>query len=299
MSNKFDDYLNSESVQNLAANTRLMYQNSLRHAQNFISGHRNKIATSTLNEYEWLSFAMPDFARYLEKQKMSGKSIQQILTGVKIFLKWAGYKTEFVYRISNEDRQAHKLKHLLRWFDENDVARCLDYMFMHYEEERRMRSRILVRLLVETGGRIGEIAAIRKEHIDLEERTVIIQGKTNPRPVFFSPRTATMIRQYKKYLKDSKDLDWEGELFPSKQVCTIAIQDMLVALGMKKSEDGRGAHTFRHYFASKLFFEGQMRIEDVAFLMGDGVDVVRDTYLHPTAMNLREKVDIAMKWEEG
>ena len=61
---------------------------------------------------------------------------------------------------------------------------------------------------------------------------------------------------------------------------------------------GRGPHTFRHFVATKLFYDGGMRIEDVATLMGTTAENITKNYLHPTPLMLRERVFDAMKWEE-
>ena len=89
---------------------------------------------------------------------------------------------------------------------------------------------------------------------------------------------------------------WTGPLFPSTARIRQVVNEMLKDLGLKNGADGRGPHTFRHYTASYLFYAGNMRIEDIAFLMGDTVDMIRTRYLHPTPMMLRERVAKAMGW---
>jgi integrase len=90
---------------------------------------------------------------------------------------------------------------------------------------------------------------------------------------------------------------WEGRIFPNvsriKEIVTVMFKD----LGMKNGKDGRGPHVFRHYFASHLFFVGNMRIEEVATLMGDTVDTVRSVYLHCPANVLKSKTRRAMGWK--
>ena len=72
---------------------------------------------------------------------------------------------------------------------------------------------------------------------------------------------------------------------------------MLEDMGLKNGKDGRGPRTFRHYVATHLFYVGNMRIEDIAVLLGDKVDTIINNYLHPTPLMLRERVAKAMKWE--
>jgi integrase len=74
------------------------------------------------------------------------------------------------------------------------------------------------------------------------------------------------------------------------------VTEMLNDIGLKKEGDGRGPHTFRHYVASYLFYSGRVRLEDIAFLLGDTVDTIRQNYLHPTSLMLREIVSNAFNW---
>lgn len=60
--------------------------------------------------------------------------------------------------------------------------------------------------------------------------------------------------------------------------------------------NGRGPHTFRHYTATYLYYDGNMRIEDLAYLLGDKVETIREKYLHPTPKMLRKRVASAMGW---
>jgi hypothetical protein len=44
------------------------------------------------------------------------------------------------------------------------------------------------------------------------------------------------------------------------------------------------------------FFLLNARIEDIAFIMRDTIDMIQDRYLHPTPMMLTDKVAKAMNW---
>jgi integrase len=264
----------------LAKSTRDLYANALKHVDQFWPMDTDEA---------WLSQNIDQFAQYLESKGLSGKSIQQYLTCTKIFLKWAGHPTEFTYRISNKLRQENKRKHLDRWFSEDDIERCLDYRFDNGEA---LAYRIIVRLLVETGARVGEIANITADDIHLDDRYVFIQGKTEPRPVIFSDETAALLKQYL-----CGTLPWGKamKIFPEVSKIKAAITRMLEDLGLKNGSDGRGPHTFRHYACTWLFYVGNMRIEDLAFLLGDKVETIRERYLHPTPAMIRDRVQAAWK----
>ena len=103
-----------------------------------------------------------------------------------------------------------------------------------------------------------------------------------------------MLSELKSQLKAS---EWGKCLFPEVGRIKEIVTDMLKDLGLKSKNDGRGCHTLRHYTASHMFFVGGMRIEEVATLMGDTVDTVRNVYLHCPTDVLREKVRTAMLWK--
>lgn len=281
--NTIQEYLESPDVKKLAKSTRELYGHALNHADQFCK------TTATLYQMEgpglrdeaipWLSENMAMFAEQLESKNLSGKSIQQYLTCTKIFLKWAGYPVEFTYKISNKARQENKKKHLDRWFTEKDIEKCLDYRF-----EGDIRYQAIVRLLVETGARVGEIAEIKPEDVHLEERHIFIQGKTEPRPVIISDDTAVLLSTI------LGGMIFDTRLFPGVAKVKATITKMLEDLGLKNGKDGRGPHTFRHYTATYLFYEGDVRIEDIAFLLGDKVETIRERYLHPTPEMLRKRV---------
>jgi len=235
------------------------------------------------------SFDMHAFATELSKT-MKGTSIQLCLTTVRHFLKWLGCPTDYSFRIAHDERKDSQRKSLARWFSEEDVAKCLAYDFAALQcYVKTLRNKILVRLLVETGARIKELSLIRAEDVNIETRMIMLNdSKTVPRPVFFSPETAVLME---KLL-----LRVDGGLFPSEDQCAKIVKDMLSYLGLKNGSDERGPHTFRHYVATWLHYEGGMDIKDIAFLLGDQPDTIVNVYIHPTPDMLRRRVGKAMGW---
>ena len=162
----------------------------------------------------------------------------------------------------------------------------------------------MVRVLVETGARIQEISDMKVENVDLETRTIFIDdSKTTPRYVFFSPETAHV---FKTYLNEPEEQDIFGaipgkvkslNLFPQVDQCQKIVTSMFSALGLKENKDGRGPHTFRHYAATWLYYCGGMDLFDLAVLLGDKPDVIRDTYIHPSADMLKTRVAKAYGWK--
>jgi integrase len=211
-------------------------------------------------------------------------------------MKRASHPITLTHRISNGERKKQQRKQLRRWFNEEDIARCLACTFPKSTPKNALLYRVIIMLLHDTGARVREIASIKAEHIDIEDRTVwLMESKSEPRAAFFSPTTQAMIENLKRALRRR---NWIGRIFPDTIRITQVVMEMLEDLGLKKPRDGRGPHTCRHYLATRLFYVGNMRIEDIAFLLGDTTETIVNNYLHPTPLMLRERVSRAMKWEE-
>lgn len=289
---KIKAYLESRDVTALADKTRELYAFALRHLERYF----NRLRPENPSEFNYLAELQQNFdgfARYLERRGISGQSVRQYLTCVKIFMRWAGYRVDHVYKISNQERRENKLKQLKRWMNEKEIQMCLDYNFPDRLEATQTVYKSIVRLLIETGARVGEISNIQKKDINLDDKWVTIQGKTEPRPVFFSSITASMLSEVMINIRFEDD-----RVFPSVDSIKAVVTEMLNNCGLKRPKDGRGPHTFRHFAATHLFYDGGMRIEDIAYLLGDTVDIIRERYLHPTPKMLRKRVSKAMGWND-
>jgi len=272
------EYLGSPDVSGLAKSTQELYGYAL--------GHMQKYMDVVAGEDDLEKFDMQGFVDYLDDKQLSGKSIQQYLTCVKIFMRWVGNPVKFTYKITNRDRQQNKRKHMDRWFTEEDIEKCLRYEFSNGDA---LKYKIIVRLLVETGARVGEISGIKTSDIFIEEQYLLIQGKTEPRPVIFSEETARLLNELLTVPILGKKLP-TVQVFPQVVRIKSAITKMLTDLGMKATGDGRGPHTFRHAAATSLFYNGGMDISVLAYLLGDKVETIRDKYLHPTPAMIRTRV---------
>jgi integrase len=221
----------------LAKDTLDSYYHSL---QAFVDFSANRIQsveeinTDTLEKY----------TAYLREHKgCSGTSIQQYVTILKLMLRWADHPIEYTYRLPSKERKLVKLKLMNRWFTEEDISRCIGYRFpVHHD-----RNHLAVRLMVETGARVREIARITSVDVDMDKQMVWLrESKTQPRAVFFSPETG---RVFEKVIQNKQFTMWNKpvNLFPSVGHIKKIINDMLMDLGLKNGKDGRGPHTFRHY----------------------------------------------------
>lgn len=278
-------FLRSDHCASLSSDTVDLYSNAL--LKNFlpfcVSNNVETLGDQIVDH-------LPAYATFLERQGKAGTTIAQYINIFKLMMKAMGTPIEFTYRRKSEDRKAQKLKQMDRWFNESDVERCLAY------SSPSARDRLLIRLLTETGARVKEMAFVTWADVDLDTNTIWLRtSKTQPRPSFFSDESAMLFKSIKKaslfgFYNDES-------IFPSVSRMKTIVIDILRELGLKSPRDGRGCHTFRHWCATYLYYTGGMRLTDIAMLLGDKVETIRSTYLHPTPTMLRIRVAKAMGWK--
>lgn len=286
ISRMIESFLGSDHCASLSTSTTDLYTNAL--LKNFLPfccyTHGIDAIDKSIVDH------LPAYSAYLERKGHAGTTIQQYISIVKIMMKALGTPIEFTYRRKSEDRKSQKLKQMDRWFDEDDIEKCLSY------EEPCARDRLIIRLLTETGARVQELSNLTWADVDLENNTLYLRtSKTQPRPSFFSDESAKLFKSLKKAsLFDYYD---DSPIFPSVSRMKSIVIDILQDLGLKSPRDGRGCHTFRHWAATYLYYTGDMRLTDIARLLGDKVETIRNTYLHPTPAMLRSRVSKAMGWD--
>jgi len=282
---KIIEYLESPGVQALAKTTQDGYRFSLNDLEKFCE-------RTHVKKLEDIEAKMPNLAMSMRRRKISDQTIYQKITGIKIFLKWAGLPSRYTFHVSSAGKKAFKLKHARRWLSEAELKACREHPFT--KSTHALRDRLLVALLIETGCRARELATIKGVDVEMEAGSLFLSNsKTEPRPAFFSRETYELMKKLRHKIDDSL---WGKEIFPTVDRIKEIVTGMLEELGLKNGKDGRGPHVFRHYFASHLFFVGNMRIEEVATLMGDTVDTVRSVYLHCPVDVLKMKTRKAMGW---
>lgn len=272
VSDQIQQYFNHPNTRALATSTQKLYHGV---AKNKLIPFCRLKNISQLDE----SFVgvMDEYADFI-KFKTSARTTASYLTISKIFFRFHGIQLKHTYRIPRKDKQENDLKHERRWFSAEDIEKCLAYQ----HRVNHNRNHLLVRLLIETGARVDEIAHIYAGDVNIFKKTVLLShSKTIPRPVFFKKKTTFFME---KHLRENFYLpsDKKRFIFPSKNMIYKIVVEMLENLKLKQKDDGRGPHTFRHYTATHLRFVENMDIYNVATLLGDSVDTIRDCYLHPT-----------------
>lgn len=222
---------------------------------------------------------MDEYVVYMRMSRCKGQTITSYLTITKMLFKFLGIPLEYSYRIPREDKQAQDLKREKRWFTRHDIALCMTYVF----KRNHNRNHALIRIMCETGARLNEIATVKYEDIFLFENKIRLGvSKTVPRTVQIWPETSIYLERFLAKKFPTPPMDRTVTVFPGKNRIYKLTTDMLEDLGIKGPKDGRGPHTFRHFLATYLFFEKEADITDIAYLLGDEPDTIKNHYLHPT-----------------
>jgi site-specific recombinase XerD len=131
------------------------------------------------------------------------------------------------------------------------------------------RDAALIRLLLDSGARRSEVAALAVDAIDLREKIATVVGKgRRPRIITFGSRTALALDRYLRERRMHRDAErpelWLGHRGP---VTSDGIAQILERRCAQAGLSRIGAHAFRHLFAHSMLSSG-MQETDLMRLAG-------------------------------
>ncbi len=131
------------------------------------------------------------------------------------------------------------------------------------------RDTAIIRLLLDTGMRRGEIAGLRLADVDLEDNTALVMGKgRRPRVCPFGNRTAKAIDRYLRVRgrHTSAELEWLW-LGKRGRLTDTGIEQLIKRRAAQAGLEGVHPHLFRHSFAHAMLSDG-MQEGDLMRLAG-------------------------------
>ncbi len=133
------------------------------------------------------------------------------------------------------------------------------------------RDTALIRLLADTGPRIGEIAPLDVDGIDFAENTILVVGKgRRPRTLPFGDKTRTALRRYiRMRAKHNQAVRGRTELWLTRYgpMTPSGIQQMLDRRAQQAGIGHLHPHQFRHFFAHNWLANGGQE-QDLMMLAG-------------------------------
>ena len=134
----------------------------------------------------------------------------------------------------------------------------------------------LIRFLASTNARVGGVAGLRLEDLDIENRTARVRekgrgGNGKVRAVFFDPKTAEALKKWLQIKPESND----NRVF---RLTEAGIYQVLKRLARKAGINGPfNPHAFRHGFAKGVLEQGA-NLAQVSQMMGHSSSYVTVEY---------------------
>lgn len=241
------------------ANTAAAYRRGVARFVDWLGA--DKLADLTAGE-------LANFVVYLQEEGFAPKSINQQLSAVRSFLRWAAQQRRVpatVYAEAQVVGNVKEEKRLPRPFKAGEVERLLDTLDLTTETGARLDA--FVKLAASSGARLSELVELNIEHIDWPQRQVIVMGKgSKERPIFFGQEAASAL----VYMLSFRGHPAKGPLFTNEAGDRISarwFQKELKALGDQLGVEDVHPHRFRHSFAV-LMLRKTRSLETVSTMLG-------------------------------
>lgn len=158
-------------------------------------------------------------------------------------------------------------------YDQSLIDALLDVCDQMAEEEERLRNKLIIWMLRESGMRISELCRLQDEQINQQECSACIHGKGEKlRHIFWGPKTARYLAMYLRFRRGS----YGGPLFRGCSVAnnggpltTDTVRSLFRRLAKRAGVQlpkGAPLHAFRHTFAHSLLDAGVDGLDVQQFL---------------------------------
>lgn len=174
------------------------------------------------------------------------------------------------------------------WVREEDMDSLIDNDAFG-DDFDSVRDRLLLDMLYSTGMRRSEAAGLRDQDVDMHDCTIRVTGKGNKQRIIpFGPELHTLITQYKEVRNETVGgatesllTNAEGKGLSPAQITQIAHKYLSQFPNLAR----KGAHVFRHSFATNMLAEGA-DLMAVKELLGHASLNSTEVYTHLTPQEL-------------
>ena len=159
-----------------------------------------------------------------------------------------------------------------------------------------LREPAIVRLMIDTGMRAGEVLRLRLSELDLESRTAHISAESKGRRarlVFFTQRTSAALRAYLRVRNSRKRTT--DRVFISERSSALSrtrLHGLVADAAQRAGLSDVSPHTLRHSCATMLLDRG-LGLHEVQRLLGHASIATTSMYLHADAARLKMAYDKA------
>ena len=235
----------------------------------------------------------------LEHGATSGKTlsratINSYLRSVRVFLNWAKAQGEIVGKVTLLENDTARIRPLTR-----DEIRRIE------NAAERERDRLIIRLLADTGIRVGELISLRVDDlIPAGSKFFIrVRGKTGERDVAIMPELHKRLRRYivetrpKKAESNKVFLGLRRRPGGGVEPLTESGVQQIVRELAETAEIGRRVHPhlFRHSAATYLLNNGVSPLHLKTILGHKSLAMIDRTYSHITPVDTYDALQLALR----
>lgn len=228
---------------------------------------------------------------YLQETGMRAASVAGYVRPLKVFCRFMVSEELMLadpfkrVKVPSVEKRLHDL------ISDTDFRALIASCDLKQHEGRRDAA--ILHVLYDTGIRVGELIAIKHDHVDTKGGYIKVFGKGNKeRIVFFSTHTAMALTRYTSRTPARFKAEW---LFTSLrrnvggQMTGSGVHQMLARLAKRTGVKSRvNPHTFRHTFATNYLRAGG-DLNSLMRLMGHADLSILQTYLSLVTDDLRAK----------
>ncbi|MDR1177015.1 MAG: tyrosine-type recombinase/integrase [Treponema sp.] len=210
-----------------------------------------------------------NYLSYLDKTlDLSASSMNLAISSIKFF-----YINVMKRNITDKQKRPRQDKKLPGVLSRSEIKLLLD-------SEKNPKHRLLLMLAYSSGLRVSEVVALKKDHIDLTRKTILVRlGKgRKDRYTLLSDRAAAFVEQYCQLYKIE---DWLFPGQPAGQHLSIRSAQNIFDKALQSAHIPKQAsiHSLRHTFATHLLESGT-DIRYIQSLLGHATLRTTERYTH-------------------
>lgn len=272
----FLQYLEKEL--NYSFNTIDSYRKDLADFFSFIK--KEKLNYLNLNRYN-----VRAYLKYLDTRKLKNSTIARKISALRTFYNYLLTTNQISNNIFNSIRNPKLEKKLPNYLNYEEMAIILDNI--DTDTINGIRNRLIIEMLYATGCRVGELVNIKKNDINISNRTIRIMGKgSKERIVYYGEYAAYYLDRYLALSNNGSQylfIDKQNEKLKVYDIEKI-VHDIVANLAIKTHVT---PHTLRHTFATHLLNNGA-DIKSVQELLGHSSLNTTGIYTHVSNDRLKE-----------
>lgn len=272
---KYQDYLKYEL--NYSENTIKEYFFHLKRYMEFLT--EKHLNFQNINKSHVI-----DFLKRLDAEKLSSRSISNILSSLRTFYNYLLDEKVVSNNIFNQVRNPKIDKKLPNFLSNEELRNIFDNLNM--DTLLGARNKLIVEILYATGIRVSELINLKLSDINKSEKSIRIFGKgKKERIVYYGDYAQIAMDEYLALRTDNKEyliLNNKNDKITARGVEKIIDKIALDAA----VNNNITPHTFRHTFATHLLNNGS-DIKTVQELLGHSSLNTTEVYTHITSDYLK------------